>query len=482
MKLPTTWRSILALGLIIAGFFLNLNWLWAILFLIWVIPDFFSGITFLMEPIPRKEHPFLYWAVLGTWLFLAGYMLVDSFAPNQLPTTWRSTSYTTVANGQYSFTTSMDSAQMPTNDTLFYKEYLSPAFNIVGITALTTTENNEMDSVVTGLWKRLEQEDILTQIPNVIDKHIYVIQSDFDAVKKGYFQVTLGCRVGDISNLPEGLTAVSVDASKYAVIELDQQPLEQLMTTWYTIAWSDLPETKRNNVEVYHLDDNYEQINKIDVWVALPTSKAELVELSRSTPAVTTIENTPSTPLVSTQKIAAPYHAPTVVKHETSTTEMVEKWAKSQYPVVPHKALTIVGLQATVDYTDEKALNKATENLWKQFFSKNYAKHINEIQDYEKLYVTYTNYKENSVLLTLGYATAPNAIFRPNKGLKKVQLAANDFHRFKTDKSTSSTNEKEWNTLMEVLQYRSAESSDFEVYTFDKQYNITDAQMWIGAK
>lgn len=483
MKVPATWRSILALGLIITGFFLNLNWLWAILFLLWVIPDFFSGITFLMEPIPRKEHPILYWAILGTWLFLSGYMLVDVFLPNQLPTTWRSTAvYAAVEEGEYIFTAPNDSLQWQENDTLFYKEHLSPAFDVVGITALTTTENNAMDSVVASLWERLEKEEILTKIPHVLDKHIYVIQSDFDVVKKGYFQVTLGCKVGMISDLPEGLTAVKVQASKYAVIELDQQPLEQLMTTWYTIAWSDLPETKLNNVEVYYLDDNYEKINKIDVWIALPTSKAALVELSRSTPVTQPTENSSTAPLVTTEKVGTPYNAPAFDDDKNQTTAAVESVAKSDYPVVQHKALTVVGLQTVVDYTHEKTLSQATEQLWTQFFSKNYAKHIKSVQDYEKLYLTYTNYKENTVVLTLGYATTATATFRPNKGLHKVQIASNDFHRFITNKSTTSANEKEWNTLMEVLQYRSEESSDFEVYTFDKQYNITDAQMWIGAK
>ncbi|MEO1714567.1 MAG: VOC family protein, partial [Bacteroidota bacterium] len=61
-------RSIIGLALIYAAVFLELQWIWGILFLLWVLPDLFNGVTFFIEPVERKEHPLLYWAITVSWL------------------------------------------------------------------------------------------------------------------------------------------------------------------------------------------------------------------------------------------------------------------------------------------------------------------------------------------------------------------------------------------------------------------------------
>lgn len=87
------WRSILLLGLIVLSIVTAATWLWSIILLFMVIPDLFSGKTYLAEPISRKETPVLYWAIIATWLFIAAYLLLDRFSPDLLPETWRSGQY-----------------------------------------------------------------------------------------------------------------------------------------------------------------------------------------------------------------------------------------------------------------------------------------------------------------------------------------------------------------------------------------------------
>ena len=75
------WRTILGLALIYLTVFLypNYQWIWAILFLYWVIPDLFTRTTYFIEPIHRNENAIVYWLIVVTWLALSVYILVEAF-------------------------------------------------------------------------------------------------------------------------------------------------------------------------------------------------------------------------------------------------------------------------------------------------------------------------------------------------------------------------------------------------------------------
>lgn len=67
------WRTIIALILMYIAIFMNWEWAWGILFLFWVIPDLFSGVTYFIEPIEKKESPILYWVIIVSWILMAIY-------------------------------------------------------------------------------------------------------------------------------------------------------------------------------------------------------------------------------------------------------------------------------------------------------------------------------------------------------------------------------------------------------------------------
>lgn len=73
------WRTIVALVLIYVAIFMNWEWMWGILFLYWVVPDVFSGVTYFVEPIYKKENPNLYWIIIISWVLMAFYSLSTLF-------------------------------------------------------------------------------------------------------------------------------------------------------------------------------------------------------------------------------------------------------------------------------------------------------------------------------------------------------------------------------------------------------------------
>ncbi|KAB1155274.1 hypothetical protein F7018_12425 [Tenacibaculum aiptasiae] len=75
MKKTIKWRTLIALVLMYIAIFMNWEWAWGVLFMFWVIPDLFSGITYFIEPISKKENPKTYWIIIISWILMALFSL-----------------------------------------------------------------------------------------------------------------------------------------------------------------------------------------------------------------------------------------------------------------------------------------------------------------------------------------------------------------------------------------------------------------------
>lgn len=73
------WRTVIALIVMYLSILMNWEWAWGCLFLFWVIPDIFTGVTYFIEPITKREHPWLFWIIVCTWLFFAGLSIATVF-------------------------------------------------------------------------------------------------------------------------------------------------------------------------------------------------------------------------------------------------------------------------------------------------------------------------------------------------------------------------------------------------------------------
>ncbi len=75
------WRTILGLIFIYIAMWFNWQWAWGIVFLLWVIPDLITGVTYFMEPIEKKDHPILYWVIIISWLLMSLFSMASLFYP-----------------------------------------------------------------------------------------------------------------------------------------------------------------------------------------------------------------------------------------------------------------------------------------------------------------------------------------------------------------------------------------------------------------
>ena len=79
--ISTKWRTIIGLIFMYIAIWFNWQWAWGILFLLWVIPDVITGVTYFMEPVERKENPILYWIIILSWILMSVYSMASLFFP-----------------------------------------------------------------------------------------------------------------------------------------------------------------------------------------------------------------------------------------------------------------------------------------------------------------------------------------------------------------------------------------------------------------
>jgi len=80
-SISSKWRTILGLIFIYIAMWFNWQWAWGILFLLWVIPDLITGVTYFMEPVEKKENPILYWVIIVSWILMSVYSIATLFMP-----------------------------------------------------------------------------------------------------------------------------------------------------------------------------------------------------------------------------------------------------------------------------------------------------------------------------------------------------------------------------------------------------------------
>ena len=75
------WRTILGLIFIYIAMWFDWQWAWGLLFLLWVIPDLITGVTYFMEPIEKKKNPILYWIIILSWILMSLYSMATLIFP-----------------------------------------------------------------------------------------------------------------------------------------------------------------------------------------------------------------------------------------------------------------------------------------------------------------------------------------------------------------------------------------------------------------
>lgn len=142
----------------------------------------------------------------------------------------------------------------------------------------------------------------------------------------------------------------------------------------------------------------------------------------------------------------------------------------------------LIGIQETVKYNDFKTMEKVVETLWTKAYNEDFSNKLNNITDANNMYLSYSNYDQpkGSMTITLGFKVEDLNTIPTN--LHGIQIPTNEYLTYPMSGEVSDYEGEGWNQLSELMLYRKTDSVDFEIYTFDNNYNIKKVEMWIATK
>lgn len=284
-------RTILGLILLYTAVLLNWEWVWGVLFLIWVIPDLFSGITYFIEPVEKKENPILYWIIVMSWLWMSIYILATPFVPQlqaqdinftnpvkeigiyrDIPTVKEDKDLSILTSPKQTLSSEelAGKAKAITEepDTLPYKLYYQKQTrSYVGVSTVLNLNDPKLAEHTQELWNFFYSNDIAQAITNIIDDRVYFLYSAVD--NDGNYKATIGFQTEDLKEVYEGLEGVQIPRGKFAVFEHSGKDSEKFVSeTWKKINSSGLNAGQGPQLEVYELDSSF-NVKKSEIRVSL---------------------------------------------------------------------------------------------------------------------------------------------------------------------------------------------------------------------
>lgn len=105
-----------------------------------------------------------------------------------------------------------------------------PAFTVVGVSVRTSHQKEAGgNGLIPPLWQQAIEQNTLDSVPHRADNNLTVVYTDFAGEPSGEYTYVLGARVTAVDKIPQGMVAVNIPAGKYAVVQSDTGPLQEVI-------------------------------------------------------------------------------------------------------------------------------------------------------------------------------------------------------------------------------------------------------------
>jgi predicted transcriptional regulator YdeE len=143
-------------------------------------------------------------------------------------------------------------------------------FKIIGITVTTTNENGQSAQDIGQLWEKFMSEQIAEKIPNKIDARVFSIYTNYQGDHTQPYDTLLGCIVGSLKDIPEGMAGQSFEGGTYRkFVSKGDLTKGAVFETWTEIWQKDLNRTFTADFEVYGKRAQNPKDAEVDVFVGI---------------------------------------------------------------------------------------------------------------------------------------------------------------------------------------------------------------------
>lgn len=133
---------------------------------------------------------------------------------------------------------------------------------VVGVSAVTSNDDPNMEKIIGGLWEKLYQGGINETIKNKVNEYAIGLYSDYE---DNNYLVTAGNEVCKAEN--EGLTIKKIPEGKYAKFSIEGHMEKAVAEAWNEIWKMDLNRSYEADFEEY-LNSDFNNA-KIDIYISL---------------------------------------------------------------------------------------------------------------------------------------------------------------------------------------------------------------------
>lgn len=143
-------------------------------------------------------------------------------------------------------------------------------FSIIGIAVKTTNQNGQSAIDIGQLWERFFSENVMAKIPNRVSEDIYSVYTDYEGDYTKPYTTLLGCKVADISTIPDGLTAKTFAGANYTkFVAKGKLAHGAVYQEWVKIWESDIPRAYTADFEVYGPKAQNPDDAEVDIFIAV---------------------------------------------------------------------------------------------------------------------------------------------------------------------------------------------------------------------
>lgn len=144
------------------------------------------------------------------------------------------------------------------------------SFALIGIAVRTTNENAQAATDIPALWSRFFEEGALGKIPHKADDAVVCIYTDYEKDHTRPYTTILGCRVSELSDIPEGMVGVDVNGGTYLKFTAAGNLSEGVVYNEWTKIWSaDIPRAFTADFEVYGAKAANPEAAEVGIFIAV---------------------------------------------------------------------------------------------------------------------------------------------------------------------------------------------------------------------
>ncbi|MCL3781325.1 hypothetical protein EMN47_13125 [Prolixibacteraceae bacterium JC049] len=263
------WRTIIGLIIMYVAIWQDWTWLWGVLFLIWVVPDIIRGITYFIEPIDKRENPFLFWLIVVTWFLMAIYNLADlspkmkakinlafynettltapSIDKNVIDESTTTQVVLSMSN-KHKENYKLIPSQSNSNDTLFWSPQNLKSMNLVGVSKEMNLFHSDFNQKVKALWK-----DFLS-LKSAKTKTAYLVYHHYDMNERGQVIITI-CTPKATKGKNQFTDQLTIPKQDYTSFRFNNDTIspKNVRKYWDYIMNSNFKQTLHTDIEQYKL-------------------------------------------------------------------------------------------------------------------------------------------------------------------------------------------------------------------------------------